>query len=708
LVDDGPRVGLVGRELDRDRPLLGYPLAFAAVAAVELATHWLAPYFDLGGRFLFFQAAVVLAAWSGGTGPGLAATALAAVLAGLAPAFFLEPRTILVGGLFLVTGVAVSFLLGSRRGARMRRAALLSSLHRRLGDAAQERKRVGEVSRDLERRLAERNALTLEEQRRRLDAERRRRHAQILAETTRAINESLDVDRMLQRVAVAARDLGDADAARIALRRPGSEALVFRQLVGTRAPGYDLVRLEPGHGLAARLLAGGSPFRSDDVTKDERAQGDPLWPRPEEEIAASLVVPIRVGARVEGLICVDRRTARAFGEEDEADLASLADHLGTAMRNAQLLAGEQSARAEAEAASRAKDEFLAMLGHELRNPLGAISNATRVLHQIGDQASRLQDIIGRQTHHLARLLDDLLDVSRLTTGKIALHGRTIDLQEVVRDSLVALEQEGRTERHDIRVDAEAALVEGDPTRLEQVVRNLLDNAIKYTPPGGHITVTVRRDGDDAVLRVGDTGAGIPHDVLPRIFDLFVQGERSLARSMGGLGIGLTLVKRLVELHGGTVSAWSAGTDQGSEFVVRLPRLVEAAPPAPRGESPEPAPARHVLIVEDNHDAREGLRLLLESWGHRVEEASDGEEGVSRALGGKPDVALIDVGLPGLDGYEVARAIRGGEGGQAIRLVAVTGYGQPEAIQRAHEAGFSAHLVKPLDPDALRRLLAEAG
>jgi CheY-like chemotaxis protein len=177
--------------------------------------------------------------------------------------------------------------------------------------------------------------------------------------------------------------------------------------------------------------------------------------------------------------------------------------------------------------------------------------------------------------------------------------------------------------------------------------------------------------------------------------------------MGGLGIGLTLVKRLVELHGGTVSAWSPGPDQGSEFVVRLPRLVDPAAPALRDDPTEPAPARHVLIVEDNHDAREGLRLLLESWGHRVEEAADGERGVEQALESRPDVALIDVGLPGLDGYDVARKIRGGPDGKRIRLVAVTGYGQPEAVQRAHEAGFTTHLVKPLDPDALRRLLADA-
>jgi signal transduction histidine kinase len=422
-------------------------------------------------------------------------------------------------------------------------------------------------------------------------------------------------------------------------------------------------------------------------------------------VAAARVVPIRVGARVDGLLCVERRAARPFGEDDETKLLQLADHVGIAIRNVQLLAGEQSARVEAEAASRAKDEFLAMLGHELRNPLGAISNATRVLHQIGDQATRLQDIIGRQTQHLARLLDDLLDVSRLTMGKIALSRRAVDLREVVRDSLGVLEQEGKTERHEVRVIAEPALVDGDPTRLEQVVRNLLDNALKYTPPGGRVSVTVGRDGEDAVLRVSDTGAGIPAEVLPRVFDLFVQAERSIDRSMGGLGLGLTLVKRLVELHGGSVFAWSAGPDQGSEFVIRLPILLEADEPA---ESAAPSvaagPELRVLVVEDNRDAREGLRMLLEAWGHRVEEAGDGQRGLELALGSLPDVALIDVGLPVLDGYQVAQAIRRAPGGERLLLVAVTGYGQPEDARRAREAGFDAHLVKPIDPDELRRLL----
>jgi signal transduction histidine kinase len=441
------------------------------------------------------------------------------------------------------------------------------------------------------------------------------------------------------------------------------------------------------------------------MTADPGMARDPLWPSPEDEVAAALVVPIRVGARVDGLLCVERRAARPFGEDDETKLMQLADHVGIAIRNVQLLAGEQSARVEAEAASRAKDEFLAMLGHELRNPLGAISNATRVLHQIGDQATRLQDIIGRQTQHLARLLDDLLDVSRLTMGKIALSRRAVDLREVVRDSLGVLEQEGKTERHEVRVIAEPALVDGDPTRLEQVVRNLLDNALKYTPPGGRVSVTVGRDGEDAVLRVSDTGAGIPAEVLPRVFDLFVQAERSIDRSMGGLGLGLTLVKRLVELHGGSVFAWSAGPDQGSEFVIRLPILLEADEPA---ESAAPSvaagPELRVLVVEDNRDAREGLRMLLEAWGHRVEEAGDGQRGLELALGSLPDVALIDVGLPVLDGYQVAQAIRGAPGGKRLLLVAVTGYGQPEDARRAREAGFDAHLVKPIDPDELRRLL----
>jgi signal transduction histidine kinase/CheY-like chemotaxis protein len=673
--------------------ILRYGLAVASVGLAVAARGGLEPAIGTGASFFVLQTAVVVATWLGGPGPGLAAT----LLAGLLGVHLLSPLAL---ALLVLNGAMVALLLGARAARRRRHDAGLAALRQKVLEADQAETRLTELIRDLYRRLGERNALALREQASRLEAERRARQAQLLVEVARSVSDSLDLDRMLPPVAAAARELGEADVVRIVLRRPGAASLGVSHTLGARSEGYEGLRLEPDVGIAGRVLASGRPYSTVDMTAR-----DPLWPGPEDEVAAALVVPIRVGARVDGLLCVERRASRPFGGDDETMLLQLADHVGIAIRNVQLLAGEQSARAEAEAASRAKDEFLAMLGHELRNPLGAISNATRVLHEIGDQATRLQDIIGRQTQHLARLLDDLLDVSRLTMGKIALSRRAVDLREVVRDSLGVLEQEGKTDRHDVHVIAEPALVDGDPTRLEQIVRNLLDNALKYTPPGGRVNVTVSRDGEEAVLRVTDTGAGIPAEVLPRIFDLFVQAERSLERSMGGLGLGLTLVKRLVELHGGSVSAWSAGPEQGSEFVIRLPILPDAdGLPDPVALPVAAGPELRVLVVEDNRDAREGLRMLLEAWGHQVEEAEDGQRGLDLALGSRPDVALVDVGLPVLDGYQVAQAIRGAPGGERLLLVAVTGYGQPEDARRAREAGFDAHLVKPIDPDELRRLL----
>jgi signal transduction histidine kinase/CheY-like chemotaxis protein len=376
----------------------------------------------------------------------------------------------------------------------------------------------------------------------------------------------------------------------------------------------------------------------------------------------------------------------------------------------QLLAREQAARADAEAANRAKDEFLAMLGHELRNPLFAIMNATSVLRRgeaDAEHAGQLRGIIDRQAQHLSRLVDDLLDVSRLTSGKITLRRATVNLEDIAEGALAALGQAGRTGQHTVVRDLEPVAVEGDPTRLEQIVGNLLDNAFKYTPPGGRIRLAVRATETDAVVSVADTGAGIDPAILPRIFDLFVQAEGPLDRGRGGLGLGLTLVRRLVELHGGSVAAMSPGPGQGSEFVVRLPRQSGAVPvDAPGPARPAPPPCR-VLLVEDNPDVRDGLRVLLETWGHRVEEAADGAGGVATALATRPDVALIDIGLPGLDGYAVARALRTVPEGRGIFLVALTGYGQPEDRRRALEAGFDAHLIKPVDAEELADVLARA-
>ena len=361
------------------------------------------------------------------------------------------------------------------------------------------------------------------------------------------------------------------------------------------------------------------------------------------------------------------------------------------------------------AANRAKDEFLAMLGHELRNPLGTLTNAVAVLERLpGDETMRhVVAIIGRQTGHLARLVDDLLDVARVTSGKIDLQRGPVELHTLVRRCLDALAQAGRTERHTIVLEGGPVHVKGDAARLEQVVNNLVDNALKYTPGAGRVTIVTERAEETAVLRVRDTGQGIRTDLLAHVFDLFVQEPQSLDRSRGGLGLGLALVKRLVELHGGSIAVWSAGPGQGSEFTVRLPALTEPlAEAGPIGAGPRPAAARgrRVLVVEDSADARQSLRMLLEMAGHEVETSEDGPSGLAKLHAFRPDVALIDVGLPGMDGYALAREVRERPETRAVRLVAVTGYGQAEDRRRALAAGFDLHVTKPVDASMLDEML----
>ncbi len=373
-------------------------------------------------------------------------------------------------------------------------------------------------------------------------------------------------------------------------------------------------------------------------------------------------------------------------------------------------------------ADRRKDEFLAMLGHELRNPLAGIRNAVWVLDQVGsqeDQAVRQREIIMRQTRHLVRMVDDLLDVSRVTRGKIILQRRPVDLREVVERCLTELGMGALARSNDLEltVETRTAVVMGDPVRLEQVVCNLLQNAIKYTPRGGRLRVSVETEGDEALLRVRDTGVGLSPEMLQTIFEPFAQVESSRQRSEGGLGLGLPLVRSLAEMHGGRVEAASDGPGQGSEFVVRLPLLSEdrrrtpLRRPAPLASrtvvAPGPSAGLHVLIVEDNEDGRESLRELLELWGHTVSVAGSGPEGVEMAFSVRPEVGLIDIGLPGMDGNEVARRIRSILGGEEISLIAMTGYGQPEDRRRALQAGFDRYLVKPVDPAVLSQLLNES-
>jgi PAS domain S-box-containing protein len=373
---------------------------------------------------------------------------------------------------------------------------------------------------------------------------------------------------------------------------------------------------------------------------------------------------------------------------------------------------------ELAAEDRRKDEFLAMLAHELRNPLAAISNAGEVLDQ-GAPDPRTRDlvaVIGRQIRHLSRLVDDLLDVSRFTRGRIELRKRPVELRPIVEGAVETTRPmfERRGHQLTVSIPGEPVWLEADATRIEQVLANLLNNAAKFTEPGGRIDLSVEAhpgESGEAVLRVRDNGAGIAADLLPRIFDLFVQEDRSLARSHGGLGIGLTLVRSLVERHGGRVEAHSAGPGRGSEFVVRLPVLASAAAPeplpapAPKAR-PSPGPAR-VLLVEDNLDAADALAELLRMWGHDVEVVHDGAAAVETAASIRPDVVLLDIGLPGMDGYQVAGTLRALPHLHGALLVALTGYGQEADRQRSAAVGFDHHLVKPVDLAELRQLV-EAG
>jgi signal transduction histidine kinase/CheY-like chemotaxis protein len=368
---------------------------------------------------------------------------------------------------------------------------------------------------------------------------------------------------------------------------------------------------------------------------------------------------------------------------------------------------ERVAREAAEAANRAKDEFLAVLGHELRNPLAAITTAVRLLDVIGrqdDTTVRAREVIGRQAQHLARLVGDLTEANRVVTGKVRLDRRPVDLGDAARRCATTVSGTGRLERHIFKVEVEPGCwVNADPLRLDQVVTNLLDNAAKYTPPGGSIFLSVNRRAHEAVLAVRDTGIGMPADLLSRVFDLFVQGDPHSGRAKGGLGIGLTIVRRLVEMHDGVVEAASDGPGLGTVFTVRLPTVAAPAPAAPALPPASDVRTRRIVLVEDDPDTRELLQQSLEVFGHEVDATGDPERAVQLVIERRPDAVILDIGLPGgVTGYDVARRIRAE--GRTVLLIALTGYGQAEDERRSLEAGFDRHLVKPIDPAALNQLL----
>lgn len=368
----------------------------------------------------------------------------------------------------------------------------------------------------------------------------------------------------------------------------------------------------------------------------------------------------------------------------------------TAAERDHSLLTERDARAAAEAANRNKDAFLAMLGHELRNPIAAVSYAAQVMkseRRTPEQVDFAADVIARQTHHLKRLIDDLLDVSRVMRGKIVLERAPLDLAATVRRAIATLQDAGRLAERHVEVSTAPAWIHGDATRVEQIIGNLLVNAATYTSRAGRIRVRVALENGEAVFQIADDGQGIAPEHLPRVFELFYQAEPTIDRATGGLGIGLTLVQQLAELHGGSVTAQSPGKGQGATFTVRIPATSAPGQSARAAAQPMAAVRRTVLLVEDNPDAREGLRMALELDGHKVLEAPDAKTGLS-LLDERPEVAVVDIGLPDMNGHEFARRARA-KAGTTVRLIALTGFGGEAEEKLAREAGFDRHLTKPV-------------
>ena len=469
------------------------------------------------------------------------------------------------------------------------------------------------------------------------------------------------------------------------------------------------------HPIASVLTTGQSVMISqltDDHLKQFATSPEHLRLLRELELCSLMVVPIEVGERRLGTMTfANSVSGRGYTPELLRLAEEIARRTAFTVENARLVNRLKDA-------DQKKDEFLALLAHELRNPLAPMRNAVQFLQLAGPHDAENQaatELIERQIAHMVRLIDDLLDVSRITTGKVELHRQRLRVAEVVEVALETSRPLIEAARHELTVafpPMPLAIV-GDLTRLAQVIANLLNNSSKYTPEGGHIWLTVEQQDADAVIRVRDNGMGIPAEMLPEIFDMFTQVDRNLGRSHGGLGIGLTLVRRLVEMHGGIVEARSEGPERGSEFIVRLP-LAPPATPSGDGSSPtnhgvqqgQPKGAAHrILVVDDNVDSAKSLAMVLQATGNQVEVAHDGPQALRLAREFRPQVVLLDIGLPGMDGYDVARKMRQMPETRDAVLVAQTGWGQEEDRQRSRIAGFDHHLVKPLDPAALQSLLA---
>ena len=553
---------------------------------------------------------------------------------------------------------------------------------------------------------------------RRHDEERLRQSfetTRFLADATVTLSELTDYESTLQRVASLAVP-AFADWCAVDMQEGGT----IRRLAVTHA---DQAKSELARELFKRYPP--QPSAAYGVAKVMRT-GEPDWMATippdfigsvaRDDAAAAMIrelglksyicAPLRSRSGTLGVLTfVTAESGRAYDASDVAAAEDLAHRAVIAIENANLLAALKES-------DRRKDEFLAMLAHELRNPLAPIRNAVQILRDQGPAVPQLEwarEVIARQVHQMTRLVDDLLDVSRIAGGKLQLHKERVDLAAVVNSAVEASRPllDRRGHEFTVVMPPQPVHVDADLTRLSQVLLNLLNNAAKYTDRGGRIGLTIEAAGDQVLVRVTDTGMGIPPEMLHRVFEMFTQVDRSLERSEGGLGIGLTLVQRLVELHGGTVEAHSAGTGKGSEFVVRLPRAttdgVGVAAPVAGGEHLTAGSSRRILVVDDNRDSAESLVMLLRMAGNEVRTAHDGLEAVDVAAAFQPDVVLLDIGLPKLNGYDAARRIRE-QRGDGVVLIAVTGWGQDDDRRRSREAGFDHHLTKPVNLGALQKLL----
>jgi signal transduction histidine kinase/ActR/RegA family two-component response regulator len=446
------------------------------------------------------------------------------------------------------------------------------------------------------------------------------------------------------------------------------------------------------------------PILIDDVERSsDVADYRPIFRR--EEIRALGFVPLIYGDELLGKFMIYSRQTCAFSVRQRELAQTVAAQVASAV-------GRAASAAAAAEANRRKDEFLAMLGHELRNPLAAIQSALSVIHQAPrpvDVAGRAVAVIGRQTSALTRIVDDLLDVGRITRGLIELKVEPLDGGAIIAAALDAVSDLMAQKAHDVRVEQPDApvMVLGDRVRLEQVLINLLINAAKYTHPRGTIRIAITTQGEFAQFRVADSGVGLDSEMLDRVFELFQQAPTSPDRPQGGLGVGLTVARRLVEFHGGTIRALSAGRGTGTEVVFTIPLAPTASRSAESFEGPKTSRPVRVLVVDDHADSREMLSILLRSWGHIVHAAPDGHAGLQMAEESQPDVAFLDIGLPGLDGYEMARQLRQRPALQGLVLAAVTGYGQESDKRRSAAAGFTHHLVKPVTPEGLLRVIESA-